>query len=84
MRSLSTRTTDIQRRPHAVIRTQAQLVVVTAPGSHSCQSSMSRVEALPVRQEFAQGGYYILNWNGDPSVRVDGATWSMVKQLYCR
>ena len=29
-----------------------------------------------------KGGYYILNWNGDPSVRVDGATWSTVKQLY--
>ena len=28
------------------------------------------------------GGYYILNWNGDPTVRVDGATWSMVKYLY--
>jgi hypothetical protein len=28
------------------------------------------------------GGYYILNWNGDPSVRVDGASWSMVKHLY--
>jgi hypothetical protein len=29
-----------------------------------------------------KGGYYILNWNGDPSVRVDGATWSVVKRLY--
>jgi hypothetical protein len=28
------------------------------------------------------GGYYILNWNGDPSVRVDGSSWSMVKELY--
>ena len=28
------------------------------------------------------GGYYILNWNGDPAVRVDGATWSTVKHLY--
>ena len=29
-----------------------------------------------------KGGYYILNWDGDPSVRVDGAPWSTVKQLY--
>jgi hypothetical protein len=28
------------------------------------------------------GGYYILNWNGDPSVRIDGATWSGVKHLF--
>jgi hypothetical protein len=28
------------------------------------------------------GGYYILNWNGDPSVQVDGASWSIVKELY--
>jgi len=29
-----------------------------------------------------KGGYYILNWNGDPSVRVDGASWSTVKTLF--
>jgi hypothetical protein len=29
-----------------------------------------------------KGGYYILNWDGDPTVRVDGAPWSIVKQLY--
>lgn len=29
-----------------------------------------------------KGGYYILNWDGDPSVLVDAATWSKVKQLY--
>ena len=29
-----------------------------------------------------KGGYYILNWDGDPTVQVDGAPWSMVKQLY--
>jgi hypothetical protein len=28
------------------------------------------------------GGYYILNWNGDPTVRVDGTAWSTVKCLY--
>jgi hypothetical protein len=28
------------------------------------------------------GGSYILNWNGDPSVGVDGAAWSMIKGLY--
>lgn len=29
-----------------------------------------------------QGGYYILNWNGDPTVGLDRAPWSTVKQLY--
>jgi hypothetical protein len=28
------------------------------------------------------GGYYILNWDGDPSVAVAGASWSLVKNLY--
>jgi len=28
------------------------------------------------------GGYYILNWDGDPRVFVDGAAWSEVKRLY--
>ena len=30
----------------------------------------------------ASGGIYILNWNGDPTVRVGDATWSVAKQLY--
>ena len=29
-----------------------------------------------------KGGLYILNWNGDPTVRVDPAMWSTVKQRY--
>jgi hypothetical protein len=28
------------------------------------------------------GGHYILNWDGDPTILVNGATWSTVKQLF--
>jgi hypothetical protein len=28
------------------------------------------------------GGFFILNWNGDPSVGLEGATWTTVKHLY--
>ena len=29
-----------------------------------------------------KGGLYILNWDGDPTVGVDDAAWSRLKQLY--
>lgn len=45
------------------------------PVSYQCDSP----QYTPTR---VKGGYYILNWDGDPSVRVDGAPWSTVKQLY--
>jgi len=47
----------------------------TGPIFYQCNSPLY----TPTR---VRGGYYILNWNGDPSVRVDGSTWSLFKHMY--
>jgi len=47
---------------------------VRTPFVHQCGP-----EYTPTR---VKGGYYILNWNGDPTVRAGEATWSLVKHVY--
>jgi hypothetical protein len=47
---------------------------VSTPFFNQCDPPDTRTRAT--------GGYYILNWDGDPTVRVDGVTWSAVKEIY--
>jgi hypothetical protein len=52
--------------PHLDIRT---------PVIHQCDRPVYTLTRVT-------GGFYILNWNGDPSVGLEGATWTTVKHLY--
>lgn len=49
----------------------------TAPAPFFTQCNAPSYTPTGVR-----GGYYILNWNGDPGVPIDRKPWSVVKYLF--